>query len=409
MKRLLIALVVLTLAAGVANATRPVVETSVIDRGDVLSANRANVVFWFDDMEGGDNGWTHGDFTATGSSPRFHVDTYMAYGGSGSSWWCGSFDYDADGGYGNSWYEYLNIPTTDVSSAGAYAVLTFAFRYDSEATYDFTYIQAESLGVWKDLESFDGYGAWFDIGAYGYLIDTYDNPFMGRFLFSSDGAWSDAEGNNTVGGGFACDNIKLFDFYTSNVFFYDDAESGGLCVAGHPGASGDYWHRKYDDCSSYSGHYSWWCGRDADTTLIPGLLQNWLDSPWINSTGYATCLLRSMLHFEVPTVDNDYLARWVTYDGVNYYQLNASWGDFAACSGWSGAYWTTGKQLDLLTPGWPGVTQVQVSHAFYTTANGCGPGGGGGAGVTIDNVQLEGEPWSSVEPRSWGGIKSLYR
>ncbi len=75
--------------------------------------------------------------------------------------------------------------------------------------------------------------------------------------------------HNTVGGGFACDNVKLFDFYTSTVFFYDDAESGGLCVPGHPGASGDYWHRRYDDCSSYSPHYSWWCGDDADTSLIP--------------------------------------------------------------------------------------------------------------------------------------------
>ncbi len=106
--------------------------------------------------------------------------------------------------------------------------------------------------MWTDLEAYDGYGAWFDIGLYGYLIGTYDNPFKGRFLFTSDGAWSDGDGENTVGGGFACDNIKLFDFYNSTVYFYDDAESGGLCVAGHPGASGDWWHLKYDDCSSYS-------------------------------------------------------------------------------------------------------------------------------------------------------------
>ena len=170
---------------------------------------------------------------------RFHVDSYMAFGAAGHSWWCGSFDYDADGGYGNNWYEYLDIPTTDVSSAGAGAVLTFAFRYDSEPTDDFTCIQAESLGVWTDLDAFDGYGAWYDIGPYGYLIDAYDNPFKGRFLFTSDGMWSDADGDNTVGGGFACDNIKLFDLYSGAVLFYDDAESGGLCIPGHLGASGD--------------------------------------------------------------------------------------------------------------------------------------------------------------------------
>jgi hypothetical protein len=174
MKRLLIGLAVLTLTAGV-GAARLSVETP-IGRDDVSAPGRDVVIFWSDDMEGGENGWTHGDFTATGAPPRFHVDTYMAFGGSGSSWWCGSFDYDADGGYGNSWHEYLTIPTTDVSSAGAYAVLTFAFRYDSEPTYDFTYIQAESLGVWTVLESFNGYGAWHDIGPYGYLIGAYDSP-----------------------------------------------------------------------------------------------------------------------------------------------------------------------------------------------------------------------------------------
>jgi len=403
MKRLLIALVVLALAAGVANATRPVVETSVIGR-DEVSPNRA-VIIWFDDMESGINGWTHGDFTATGSSPRFHVDSYMAYGGAGNSWWCGSFDYDADGGYGNSWYEYLNIPATDVSSAGAYAVLTFAFRYDSEPTYDFTYIQAESLGVWKDLEDYDGYGAWYDIGLYGFLVGSYDSPLHARFLFTSDGAWCDADGNNTVGGGFACDNIKLFDFYNSTVFFYDDAESGGLCVPDHPDASGDYWHRRYDDCSSHSGHYSWWCGDDADTSHIPGLLANWLDSPWINVAWIWDCHLRSAVHFEVPTVDNDYLARWVTYDGLNYYQLNATWGDVGTCDGWSARYYN-GVYLSEVTP-WP-QDRVQISHAFYTTANGCGPGAGGGAGVTIDDVSLT-TYYAPVESRSWGSIKAMYR
>jgi hypothetical protein len=402
MKGIVIGLLALALAAS-AGFAKLSVETAV-DRDDVSPARLTT--FWFDDMESGENGWTHGDWTATGSSPRFHVDTYMAYGGSGSSWWCGSFDYDADGGYGNSWYEYLDIPATDVSSAGSYAVLTFAFRYDSEASYDFTYIQAESLGVWKDLESFSGYGAWFDLGAYGYLIDSYDNPFMGRFLFASDGAWSDAEGNNTVGGGFACDNIKLFNFYNSTVFFYDDAESGGLCVAGHPGASGDWWHIKSDLCSSYSLPYSWWCGDDADTSLIPPLLQNWLDTPWIDISGAGTCTHHSLVHVEIPTVDNDYFTCDVTFDGTNYYNLRAAWGDFGTCDGWSGNA-VTGWPIDALAAGWP-QTQCQFEWTFWTTANGCGPGTAGGAGMTIDDVSLDGEA-SPVEARSWGGIKAMYR
>ncbi len=81
MRKTAIALFALVLAAGVANATRPVAETWVIERDDALPGRTG--VCWLDDMEDGDNGWTHGDWTATGSGPQFHVDSYMAYGGAG--------------------------------------------------------------------------------------------------------------------------------------------------------------------------------------------------------------------------------------------------------------------------------------------------------------------------------------
>ncbi len=94
---------------------------------------------------------------------------------------------------------------------------------------------------------------------------------------------------------------------------------------------------------------------------------------------------------------------------MNYYQLNASWGDFGTCYGWSGAY--LDDRQAARRPDSAGLQmQVQISHAFYTTANGCGPGAGGGAGVTIDDMRLEGTPGPSpVESQSWGSIKAMYR
>ena len=81
MKRLLIGLVVLMLAAGVANATRPTVETSAIDRDDVLSPNRVNVVFWFDDMESGAEGWiSEGRVRVNGQQMEGNIVPVLASG-----------------------------------------------------------------------------------------------------------------------------------------------------------------------------------------------------------------------------------------------------------------------------------------------------------------------------------------
>lgn len=67
--------------------------------------------FWYDDLEPPDPGWSHGDFGET-AVPHFHVDSYMAHSGS-YSWWCGTFEYDANGGYGNNWRDVLEIPPVD--------------------------------------------------------------------------------------------------------------------------------------------------------------------------------------------------------------------------------------------------------------------------------------------------------
>ena len=70
-----------------------------------------------------------------------------------------------------------------------------------------------------------------------------DNPAQCRFRFVSDGAWSDQDGDYPSAAG-ACmfDEIQIYDYVTGTVLFYDDVESGGLCVPGVPAAAGDYWH-----------------------------------------------------------------------------------------------------------------------------------------------------------------------
>ncbi len=406
MKRTLIvltALVLVVFACGQVQATKQVA-SPVYDAGH---ERWPTTVFWFDDIEGDVSGWNSVDFTA-GASPHFHVDAYMAYEGT-YSWWCGCFDYDTDGGYGNSWDDRLLIPTTDLTGA-TYPILTFAFRHDSELGYDYTYVQAESGGVYVDLNrGYDGAAVWTDIGLYGFILGTYDNPLNARFRFISDGAWSDEDGDYlSVGGAFMCDIVKVFDYYGGAVYFFDNADDQVNLIPAVPGAAGDWWHVINRCCPAYSDPHSWWCGDDADTSLLPSNLQNGLYTPLVDLTGALSCTAYMAVHFAVPTVDNDYCEFLGTCDGATYYHMYSYWGDFESCDGWGGTGLNVGYDIGQFCDPAP-YTFGGFLWVMNTTDNGCGPGGAGDAGVMIDDVRFEGVHSDPVENASWGEIKALYR
>jgi hypothetical protein len=398
----LVALVVF--ASGLASAKKRVAEPTY---SITEAARDTNQVFWFDDVESGSEGWVTEDWSAT-ATPHFHIDTYLAYEGL-YSWWCGTLDYDADGGYGNSWDDRLNLPPVDIGGA-TYPILTYAFRHDSEIGYDFTYVQAESNGVFVDLNrGYDDFQPWTDIGTYGFILVAHDNPVVARFRFVSDGAWSDEDGLYlTNGGAFHCDIIKIFDYFTGYVYFFDDVESGGLCVPGVPPASGDYWHIIDRACPALSDPHCWWCGDDADTSFVPANLQNALYSPVIDASEALSCTVRFAQHFAIPTVDNDYLSYYATCDGTNYYSIGGWWGDFGSCDGWGGTAYNIGFDAGQFCGGRE-ITAVGFLWIMYTTDNGCGPAAGGDAGGMIDDITFLRSPPSPVENMSWTKVKALYR
>ncbi len=421
------------------SAVLPLVLVSLV--APTASANPVPEFVWHDDMEGDVSGWTSVDFTAT-AVPHFHWDTYMAF--EGTSWWCGNFDYDADGGYGNSWDDRLElqvdaVPVEHVSwgalkalyredssgDAGGRArdpvvpVLTFAYRHDSEIGYDFTYVQAESSGAYVNLNrGYDGVQPWTDIGPYGFELSDYDDPLQVRFRFVSDGAWSDEDGLYlSNGGAFAVDNIKIYDFATGNVLFYD-SEPGvreDECIPAIPGAAGDYWHLIDRACPAYSDPHSWWCGDDADTSFVPPNLADALYSPVVYTDIALSCTAYVAIHYAIPTVDNDYLALYGTVDNSHYYAVAAYWGDFGSCDGWGSSGVTWGFDIGQFG----GETYYAgMLFVMYTTDNGCGPGEAGDAGVMIDDLWLctnGGEPWEDgrttnlyYTERRHGGAKSAH-
>ena len=400
---LLIALALVMFACGQVQAKK-LVASPIYDAGH---ERYPNVVFWFDDIEGDVSTWTTEDFTA-GASPHFHTDAYMAFEGT-YSWWCGTFDYDTDGGYGNSWDDRLVIPTLDLTAA-TYPILTFAFRHDSETGYDFTYVQAESMGLYVNLNrGYDGAAAWLDIGLYGFILGAYDNPLVARFRFISDGAWSDQDGLYlSVGGAFMCDIVQVFDYFSGQVFFFDNADDQVHMVPGIPGSAGDWWHIIDRMCPAYSDPHSWWCGDDADTSLVPPNLQDGLYTPLVDLTGALSCTALMAVHFAVPTIDNDYCAFFGTCNGADYYGIVSYWGDFGSCDGWGGTGLNIGFDMGQFCDPDP-YTFGGFLWVMNTTDNGCGPGAAGDAGVMIDDVTFQGNHVDPVESASWGEIKALYR
>lgn len=430
-------------SCGVFSAVLPLVLLAFITPASL--ANPVPPIVWHDDMEGDVSGWSSVDLTA-GVPPHFHWDTYMAF--EGQSWWAGNFDYDADGGYGNSWDDRLEIPEIwvnpvpvenvswavlkalyrDGSSGdsagrtrdGVMPVLTFAYRHDSEVGYDFSYVQAESSGAYVNLNrGYDGRQPWTDIGPYGFDLSDYDDPLSVRFRFISDGAWSDEDGlYMSVGGGFAIDNIKIYDFATGDVLFYDSEPGGdeGECIPVVPGAAGDFWHLIDRACPAYSDPHSWWCGDDADTSLVPPNLADALFSPVID-VGYAySCTCYFAMHFAVPTVDNDYVAYYGTVNGSDYYGIGAYWGDMESCDGWGGTAFNIGFDIGQFGSGF--IYQAGMLFVMYTTDNGCGPAAAGDAGVMLDDLWIctdGGDPWEGERTvnlydveRRFGSVKSSH-
>jgi hypothetical protein len=408
MKKLFIALGVLVLFVGAASAS---VQTAT-PTTEIRGPNRPNELFYFEDQDSGAPGWYSVDQTV-GAAPHFHVDTYFACDLAGhvgpEHYWCGEQNaaWAGGDGYANSWDDRLELPPVLVA-AGNYQILTFKYSFDSEVGYDYTYVQAKQGGIYINLNN--GYngssGGWNDLGVLGFQL-VYDNPAECRFRFVSDGAWSDEDLQYDSDAG-AChfDDIKIFDYYTGEVWFFDDVDSGPQCTPAVPGAAGDYWHIVTDLCSSFSDPNSWWCGDDADTSLIPPNLADALFSPVVSVAGAATCTLRMLIHAEVPTVDNDYWNNSVSLDGgTTFHSVGSWWGDFAGCDGWGTAGIAGDDCSAFLVDG----NQFVYKLTFYTTDNGCGPGAAGGAGINLDDMWVEGAAGVPVEESSWGKVKAMYR
>jgi len=422
MKKLMVVLAVLALCAGMAYA-RNMEKTPYPYTPQ--QPGRANTTWWTDDLESGEGTWIHRDLTAGKVPHSWRSDlvgtNYAPYDGD-LSWWCGNFDYDEPGdlpgGYGHDWDEYLELPELDLAGLGSYGygVLTFAYRHDSEPTYDFTWVQAESLGTYVNLnKGYDGLSdGWQDYGMFGFLLGTYDDPLHARFYMFSDGAASDEDGNyDSDAGMFMCDNVQVFEYGVGTVYFYDDAEDDlpDVCVPTVPPEAGDWWHLQDRLCKASSGTHSWWCGDPADTTVVPPGLSNDLIGPFISISPTASCTMQAVITMACPDPTGGWREGchidYFIYELYGWYGDQSSWG-----AGPCVLYYEYAPPGESIIPGVvPSATTVGVYYRMKTDLGSpYGPGGNGDAGLTIDDPILFGQEIpTAVEKTSWGSIKAMFK
>lgn len=410
MKNLIIAIAVLAIFAGMASA-RGVREVPTLTPYDGQhSTSRAVVEVFYDDLESGAVGWTHGDDSV--KPPQWHIDSYLAH--TGNSWWCGSFAFDADGGYGNRWKQWLTSPYIDWEP-GDYPVIEYNFRADCEKDFDFGYAQAESLGAFVNLNK--GYTHRMPWGMGGYFLGNKDDPARIRFFFESDLYYSDADGlYESVGGGMHVDNVVVFDTNTSAVYWTDDADANISLVATAPTVpAGDFWTLASNNCQAYSDPHVWTV-TSPDTTVVPVNLENWLMTPVIDISGFECvqgCTLYTIFQL---FMDASFGGGWTEQTSVDG---GATWFTTGA---WHGSQCDYGYGpcdhflfgFPLMGPGMPQGTQIAGRWIMNTDALGQGPDPDCtflSAGITIDDtwIELTECPPNPVEESSWGKIKSMYR
>jgi M6 family metalloprotease-like protein len=194
-------------------------------------------------------------------------------------------------GYGNAWSERVSHDFNFDGLAGP-VTLQFDYTHDSEANFDFTYLQIDVGGTVTTLATYHGNSS----GTANFNLAPYlsvPTDYTINFLFTSDGGWSDEDYNLPRGGNyrstcgpFVFDDVSLIgggeayatDFETredgwwvdmvdpSECFFVENRQPLGSDVNLHGGGGLCIWHIDDDVANSAMGNSG---GSPSPPGLVP--------------------------------------------------------------------------------------------------------------------------------------------
>jgi hypothetical protein len=260
--------------------------------------------FDFDDGKAPDaQGWVSVDATAQ-TDEYFHVaDGTELNGGTfgtllplegNQSLWCGASpgsdpelcEYATLPGYGNQWEQLWVSDTLSCDSIQ----FSYEVQWDREEGYDFTYVEYydDETSTWVPLPVDGGEGAYHAAGSLTetFAITPSNSRTQIRFLFESDGAFSDEDGENSSDGAVLIDGVTV-ECYNSGVLtmsLFEDFEGES------PGArmTDDGWW-SVQPAPSFGDFAALYSGSEVlqeDPCFVDGThLWGFFDNP--ASTGYA--------------------------------------------------------------------------------------------------------------------------
>ena len=375
---------------------------------------------WFEvfreDWENGGVGWTLED--RSGRPSDFHVSEYYAYDDGTApnySYWCGSFDYDANGGYGDGWNGILELPEIDLTDA-VNPRLSFRYRrysYNYPDEDDFTRVQVKHLGEYRDLALYSGASSvWHQQPPLD--IQPFDNPLEVRFYFRSGIDVSDEDGAfDSNGGAFHVDEIRVHEL-SGGDYFYDDVEDGvGLCTSVDVPGGGVVPHLIELPCRAYSDPTCVTVTPPGDTTYVPPNTFCSVTSPPIHVEWAVDDQCRMYYagaHCGVGGITDERVFQLSLDDGVTWLRgvrNDWEWTEAEFCNEFS-MYGLGGYDISSFLPAYT----LRLRLSVLTDETGIGPGLGGAAGTFLDDVWVKCWNWTGIQedlPSSWGTIKALYR
>ncbi|HEY3294128.1 MAG TPA: T9SS type A sorting domain-containing protein [bacterium] len=278
--------------------------------GAVLHGTRHSLddVIFYEDWESGTlDGWTPIDLTAAPS--MWHLDSYNAFGGSGTSWWMAD---PALHGYRNGWYMVLDSPPIQLpASAGMF----FWHRYSCEtpggepAGYNgwdgmnlristdggssWSIVPSTALSPAYDRTSLYSFGFEHQEGLNvpgwcgartAWHLQTVDlsawagQSVMLRWAFASDVAYSTPD--NPAMFGWMVDNIRVYAAGGDTIFASNADNAADWSTQSITPTGGNLW-RIATDATSPAGEHILACN-NAGTNLYNNNMNTVIESPYVD-------------------------------------------------------------------------------------------------------------------------------